>query len=133
MNRNSIDTKEIRRFGLIAFVFFGCLAVLGVWTQKYAPVFLFGLLAVFGLSFFLMPFRLKSVYAAWLRIAHLLGRAMTVLLLSLAYYLVITPSAFLKRLFGGRPLPIKPEKKASSYWVVRSEPVQPKERFHKRY
>jgi len=133
MNRNSTDTGEIRKFGIIAFIFFGCLGVLGLWTKKPVPTFLFGLLAIFGLSFILIPSRLKPVYAAWLRIAHLLGRIFTTLFLSLAYYFVITPSALIKRLFGGRPLPVKPEKKASSYWVVRTEPVQPKERFVKRY
>ena len=57
----------------------------------------------------------------------------TTLILALAYYLVITPAALIKMLFGGRPLPIKPDKKALSYWVDRTEPVQPKERFIKRY
>jgi hypothetical protein len=58
---------------------------------------------------------------------------MTVLILSLAYYLVITPSALIKRLSGGAPIPVKPDKEALSYWVDRSEPAQPKERFLKRY
>ena len=80
-----------------------------------------------------MPRRLKQVYAAWLTIAHFLGAIVTALVLTLAYYVVITPSALIKRLFGGRPLPVKPDKKASSYWVVRPEPAQPKERFLKRY
>jgi hypothetical protein len=133
MSRNSTDPGEIRKFGIIALIFFGCLAVLGLWTKKHVPTILFGLLTAFGLSFILMPSRLKPVYAAWLRIAHLLGRIATTLFLSLAYYFVITPSAIIKRLFGGRPLPVKPDKKASSYWVVRAEPVQPKERFVKRY
>jgi hypothetical protein len=133
MNRNSTDTREIRKFGIIAFVFFGCLGVLGILTKNPVPIFLFGILALFGLGFVLMPSRLKPVYEVWLRIAHLLGIIVTTLFLSLAYYLVITPSALIKRLFGGRPLPVKPEKKASSYWVVRTEPIQPKERFAKRY
>jgi hypothetical protein len=133
MSKNSTETKKIRKFGIIAFIFFGCLGVLGLWKEKPLPTFLFGLLTAFGLSFVLLPSRLKPVYEAWLRIAHLLGRIMTTLLLSLAYYLVITPSALIKRLFGGPPLPVKPEKEASSYWVVRTEPGQPKERFVKRY
>jgi len=80
-----------------------------------------------------MPSRLKGVYTTWLTIAHFLGTIVTALVLALAYYGVITPSALIKRLFGGRPLPVKPDKKVSSYWVARSEPAQPKERFLKRY
>ena len=47
--------------------------------------------------------------------------------------LLITPVALIKRIFSGRPLPVKPDRDALSYWVARDEPVQPKERFLKRY
>jgi len=75
----------------------------------------------------------RLAYVAWLKIAHLLSRIITTLILTLAYYLVITPSALIKRVFGGLPLPLKPDKDASSYWVNRTEGAQPKERFIKRY
>jgi hypothetical protein len=133
MNSNSTDTREVRKFGFIALIFFGCLCVLGLWMKKPLPTYLFGFLAVLGLGFILIPGQLRPVYAAWLKAAHLLGRIITTLILALAYYLVITPSAFIKRLIGGRPLPMKPEKEALSYWVDRAEPAQPKERFLKRY
>ena len=125
--------KDIRKFGLIALIFFGSLCTLGLWTKKPVPTYLFGSLSVLGLGFILIPNRLRPVYSAWLKIAHVIGRIITTLMLTLAYYLVITPAALIKRLFGGRPLPMKPDKKATSYWVTRTEPAQPKERFLKRY
>jgi hypothetical protein len=125
--------KEIRRFGAIAWVFFGCLCGLGIWRNKPVPVYLFGSLSLIGLGFILLPAHLKPVYSGWLKIAHLVGRAITVVMLTLAYYFVITPSALIKRLFGGPPLPLKPDKNASTYWVTRTEPAQPRERFMKRY
>jgi hypothetical protein len=133
VNWNSTDKRKIRQFGLVAFIFFGCLCALGLWMKKLIPTCLFGFLAVLGLGFILIPAQLKPVYTAWLKVAHFLGRIVTTLILALAYYLVITPSALIKRLFGGRPLPVKPDKEASSYWVDRTEPAQPKERFLKRY
>lgn len=133
MSSNLISTKETRKFGLIALIFFGCLCGLGLWTKKPIPTYLFGFLSLLGLGFILVPSRLRPVHSAWLKVAHFLGRVVTTVVLALAYYAVITPSALLKRLFGGRPLPVKPDKNVSSYWVVRSEPAQPKERFIKRY
>ena len=133
MNSNSTDTREVRKFGFIALIFFGCLCVLGLWMKKPLPTYLFGFLSILGLGFILIPAQLKPVHTTWLKAAHFLGRIITTLILTLAYYLVITPSAFLKRLFSGRPLPVKPDKEASSYWVDRTEPAQPKERFIKRY
>jgi hypothetical protein len=126
-------SKDIRRFGVIAFVFFGSLCALGLWTHKAVPAYLFGFLSILGCGFILMPARLKPAYDVWLKIAHFIGKIVTTIVLTLMYYFVITPAALLKRLFGGRPLPIKPDKEASSYWVARTEPVQPKERFLKRY
>jgi hypothetical protein len=128
-----MSEKDIRKFGLIALIFFGCLCGLGLWTKKPLPTYLFGSLSILGLGFILIPARLRPVYNAWLKIAHVIGRIITTLILALAYYLVITPAALIKRLFGGRPLPVKPDKQATSYWVTRTEPAQPKERFLKRY
>lgn len=133
MNWNSTDSREIRRFGLIALVFFGCLCGFGVWMKKPIPTYLFGALSILGLCFTLTPRRLRPVYGVWMKVAHFLGRLMTTLLLTLAYFVAITPTALIKRLFTGSPLPIKPEKEALSYWVARTEPSQPKERFLKRY
>ena len=76
---------------------------------------------------------MEPVYRGWLKVAHFIGRTITLGILTLAYYLVITPFALAKRFFGGRPLPLKPDKAAGTYWVTRTEPAQPKERFLKRY
>jgi len=133
MNWNSTDTKQIRKFGLVAFIFFGCLCALGIWKQKAVPIYVFGFLALLGLGFILIPKPLRPLYTAWMKITHVLGRIITSLILALAYYLVITPTALIKRVFGGRPLPLKPNQDASSYWVSRNEPAQSKERFLRRY
>jgi hypothetical protein len=133
VNPEPVNAYDIRKFGLIAFIFFGVLCGVGLWTKKPVPTYLFGLLCVLGLGFILAPGPLKPLYGAWLKVAHFIGRIVTTLILTLAYYLVITPTALIKRLFGGRPLPLKPDKKATSYWVPRTEPAQPKERFLKRF
>ena len=133
MNSNLTEKKQIRKFGLIAFIFFGLLCGLGVWQEKFLPAYLFGFLSALGIGFIVAPMPLKPVYTAWLRFAHLIGRVITNLILILIYYLVISPSGLLKRLFGGKPLPVKPDKNVSSYWVPRTEPAQPTERFLKRY
>jgi hypothetical protein len=133
VSSNSTEPKEIRRFGLVALIFFGSLCALGLWLAKPLPVYIFGALSIFGAGFILFPSLLRPVHGGWVKIAHVIGRMVTILMLTLAYYLVITPAALIKRLFGGRPLPIKPDKRALSYWVDRDEPAQPKERFLKRY
>jgi hypothetical protein len=74
MSLNLTEIKQIRRFGLIAFLFFGCLWALGFWREKLLPTYLFGFLSVLGLGFILAPSPSRPVYTAWLKIAHFMGR-----------------------------------------------------------
>ena len=106
---------------------------MGIWLGKTIPIYFFGTLSALGLGFILFPNQLRPVFIAWLKIAHFIGRVITTLILTLAYYLVITPATLIKRIFGGAPLPIKPDKNASSYWVTRKEAVQSKQQFLKRF
>ena len=101
--------------------------------EKPFPTYFFGFLSICGLGFILAPTPLRPVYEAWLKIAYFLSRVVTFLTLTLVYYLVITPAGLIRRLFGGTPIPLKPDKNAMSYWVRRREPLQPRERFLKRY
>ena len=127
------EIREIRKFGSIAFFFFGCLGTIAFWKQKLILTCVFGFFSLTGSGLIFFPSFLSPVYSIWIKLAHLIGRIITTTILTLAYYLVITPSALIKRFFGGRPLPMKPDQNISSYWVPRKEPAQPRERFKKRY
>ena len=128
-----IEKKQIRKFGLIAFIFFAMLCGLGIWAQKLLTIYLFGFLSILGIGFIVAPILLRPVYKAWLQFAQFINRMITNLILILIYFLVITPAGLIKRLFGGKPLPVKPNREVSSYWVNRTEPAQASERFLKRY
>jgi hypothetical protein len=130
---NLTDKMKIRRFGIVAFLFFGSLSFLGMWAGKSVPIWLFGVLSLLGLSFISIPGPMSPIYNAWLAVAHFIGRIVTAFFLILAYYLIITPSAFLKKLFGGPPIPLKLDRNVSTYWVTRDESAQPRDRFMKRY
>ena len=130
---NSIEKGKIRHFGFIALAFFGCVFIVALWLKRPLACYFFGTLSTLGLGFILFPQPLGPVYKGWLKIAYFLNQIVVMTMLTVIYYGVITPSAFLKRIFGGRPIALRPDKSASSYWVLRSEPAQPRERFLKRY
>jgi hypothetical protein len=133
MNLSSTNKKEIKRFGIVAFMVFGALCALGVWRQKTIPIYFFGILALMGLCFIMQPTKFKPLYDGWLKVARKIAFIVNLTILTLTYYLFMTPTALIKRIFGGRPLPVKPDKNLHSYWVMRAEPAQPKERFIKRF
>lgn len=133
MNSNLTEKRDIRRFGITAFLVFGILCALGLWRGKPVPTYLFGVLGGLGLGFMVAPGGLRPLYRAWMKAAHGVGRLITSFLLTLVFYAVITPLGLLKRLFGGDPIPMQPDRSCESYWVEREEPAQPRERFLKRY
>jgi len=130
---SSINKKEIRRFGAIVFLFFGALFVLTVWRQKIVVKYLFGFLSLFGFGLLLALVYLRPLYIGWIKVGHFIGRFASAIFFALVYYLIITPIAFVKRIVSGRPLPMYPDRNLSTYWIKRMEPVQPKERFIKKY
>lgn len=133
MNTYSTEKKDVRKFGLVALMFFGTLFAVGLWRHKPLAVYLFGFLSTLGAGFVVLPNASRPVYEMWMKTAHLVGLFITAVMLTVIYYGVITPAGLLKRVFGGRPLPLSPNPKASTYWVARPEPAQPKERFKKRF
>ena len=133
MNSSLINPREIRKFGKIGTIFFGILLTVAVWREKALAAYFFGLLTVLSIGFVLMPVKLQPIYAGWLKVAHFIGSKVTILILTIFFYFVMTPAALLKRIFGGRPLPVKRDPDAETYWVTRTEPAQPRERFPKRF
>ena len=133
MNSNSIDPSEIRKTGIVMLLLFGGMSAATAWFGKSVLPYIFGFLALVGCGFILFPHAMAPVYRLWQQFGHAVGRVFTAFTLTIAYYLVITPAALMKRWFGSAPLPMKPDKSATTYWVNREEGVQSKGRFEKRY
>ena len=132
IHSNSTDIRQIRKFGIVAFPFFGIIAtILFLRGRVYIPSFL-SALSLLALGFILLPRHLKYFYLTWIGISHIIGRGITGLSMLIAYLFIITPFAIIRRIFGS-PIPLKPDSSVDTYWVSREEPYQPKDRFLKRY
>ncbi len=134
-----IDTskKALRSFG---WVVGGVLLVIAavVWwrndfaltTVAYVLGSLGGTLVVLGLA---VPVVLKPVYRVWMALAVVLGFIMTRVILSVVYYLVMTPIGLAMRLFGKDPMHRRIDPEASSYWIEKSYDDESPERLEKYY
>ena len=134
MISNQNVSREIRIFGLVAFIFFGSLCSIGIWLAHPLPAYLFGFLSAAGICFIVGPLQMKPAYELWKKLGSFLARVVTQLILTLSYYLVITPVALVKRLTNGSPLPKAPDKGMESYWVAHQTLTENvKERYLKRF
>ena len=132
MTHNSTEIKNTRKFGIVALIFFGLLCSLALWRSKPGVATFFAVLALLGLSFIAFPAQMKPAHDAWVKVAHLIGKTINITLLTIVYFLVITPFAILMKILRQDPLHPKTEDK-TTYWVTRQETAQPKDRFYNRY
>ena len=108
---------DLRKFGLTvggAFILLGMLLLL---RHRSSYVFFYAtgaLLAAFGA---IWPRALKHVYIAWMGLAFTLGFVMSNVILTLFFFLFVTPIGLLARLFQKDFLARTWDKQVASYWI----------------
>jgi hypothetical protein len=117
---NSIDHTAPRRSQLRSFGigFFGILGFIGwlLWSKSnHAAYVLWAMAAGFGVAGIFAPASLGPVYRPWMVFAGKLAWFNTRLLLAITFYLVITPTGLVMRLFGRDPMTRR--KGSGSYWI----------------
>ena len=111
--------KDLRKFGITVGTVLLIIAGILFWREKDSYLY-FGiaglLLLLTGLAF---PAILKLLNKVWMTLAILMGWVMTRVILTILYYLVLTPIRILATLFGKNFLDLTIDKSAKSYWEVR--------------
>lgn len=126
-------SRALRRFGFTLAAAFGVLGGISLWRGSGRELPLFAVAGVFLLSGLAFPAILAPVHRAWMAIGLVLGWVMTRVILGILFYLVFTPMGLLMRALGKRPLAMRYDRKASSYWIPRpSRPWDPS-RYRKQY
>ncbi|MDX9875158.1 MAG: SxtJ family membrane protein [Spongiibacteraceae bacterium] len=115
----SVDNKQLRSFGLIfaallIVIFAGLLPWL---TERAIPRWPFWTgvpVAVLGLVW---PRGLLPLYRVWMKFGEVMGRINTFIILSVLFYLMVTPIGWLMRLFGKDPMRRQLDAAQQSYRV----------------
>jgi len=121
--------RELRKFGLLVGGVFAALGLFFWWRHKAAFPYLLApglILIAFGAG---MPKLLRHVYLGWMALAFMLGFVVSNVLLTILFFLVITPIGLLARLFGKDFLSLKLNRAAPTYWIrrARTGPKSPTE------
>ena len=125
--------RELRRFGLLVGGVFAALGIL-MWLRG-RPAFPWLLtpgvgLMVLGLS---LPKGLKPIYIAWMSLAIVLGFVVSHVILTVFFFLVITPVGLAARLFGKDFLGLRLNREAPSYWIRRERAVKSKAEYERQF
>ena len=75
------------------------------------------------LTFIAIPL-LRPFHKLWMMLALIMGFVMSRVILTLLYYLVLTPIGILAKIVGKKFMPLGFDKNALTYWEKRENPVK---------
>ena len=110
------EKSDLRNFGIIVGIILLIISGFLFWKEKES----FQIFFVIGITLFItsiaIPLVLKPVYWTWMIFGIILGWFMTRVILSLLFYIIITPIGLTLRFFGKQFLELRWDKSKESYW-----------------
>ncbi len=112
-----------RAFGILFFIIF---LGLGLWpiTKNINPnIYLIIISIIFLLLGILNSKFLTPLNKIWIKLGEVLGRIIAPIILSIIYFLILTPISLILRILGKDLLNLKYLNNKSSYWLERKKKV----------
>lgn len=121
MEKLNLDKKSLKKFGITMGVAFLVITLFILSRHRHSalPTSIISLL--FFILAFIIPLLLKPIYIFWMKLAFILGWVNTRLILSILFYLILTPIGLGMRLLGVDLLDRKIDKSRDSYWIKREK------------
>ncbi|MFO8028290.1 MAG: hypothetical protein R6U28_00340 [Cyclonatronaceae bacterium] len=135
----TVNQRVLRQFAWLMAVMLGLVVPLIVvwvndWQLVRAAWIISGLGVLFLLAGLLAPARLKPVYILWMLLALVLGTIVTRIVITIVFYLMITPIGWVRRTFTIRdPLGLRPDPSRDTYWVDKEGTSDKAERLKKQF
>jgi hypothetical protein len=112
--------KDLRKFGLTVGGVLVIISGLLFWFEKPSAIY-FAIIGVLLISTGLIyPTILKPINKVWMGLAIILGFIMSRIILTILFYIVLTPISLIARIFGKKFMMLKYDKSAKTYWEKRS-------------
>ena len=117
------NKEEIRKFGFLIGGVLIAISIFILWKE----LSYYQLIFVIGVSFillgYLIPKILKPIYIIWMTFATILGWIMTRVILTILFYLIVTPIGLIARIFGVKFLDLSWQTNVPSYWNKRDKTI----------
>tara|TARA_B100001250_G_scaffold398865_1_gene407626 strand:+ start:201 stop:614 length:414 start_codon:yes stop_codon:yes gene_type:complete len=127
------NKKALKSFGNTIGIIFLLVAGFLFFKEKESFIIFIYIAGVFIGSGIIIPIILKPIYLVWMVLAVILGWIMTRIILSLLFYVIITPIGLLLRFFGKDLLGLKIQVAQRSYWNKRDSKIEKNQDYKKQY
>ena len=122
-----------QQFGAMFTALFAVLAAVSYIRGGSFYAWFAGLSGLTALVTLLRPQSLGGLHAAWMRLAALLNRIVSPLVLAAMFFVILTPVGLLRRMFGHDSMRRKFEHAAHSYWIAREPPNSPSDSMRNQF
>ena len=129
------EQEQANQFGLVLPVVLGLFAALFWFRKQNADVAVGLLVAGTAINFIAaaIPGLWLRFFRLWMKLAVGLSWVMTRVILTIFFFVILTPFVLVMRLFGKKPLDLSWNDGKTTYWIDK-EPVEPTvERYRKQY
>ncbi len=113
------EKSDLRKFGIIVGIVLLIIAGFFFLKEKESFQLFLTIGTVLFVTGIVIPFTLKPIYWVWMTFATILGWFMTRVILSLLFYVILTPIGLIARSFGKQFLDLKQNHSQQSYWNMR--------------
>ena len=127
------ENKDLRSFGITFGIIFLIIAGFLLYIENESFQLFIVISSIFIIFGFLLPIILKPIYISWMSFAIILGWFMTRFILSLLFYLIVTPIGLITRVLGKDFLELKKEASNGSYWNQRESSLEKNQNYDKQF
>ena len=117
-----IKRASNRATGFVFAAVFAIIALWPLWTSGAIREWALIIAAALAVVTLAIPRALGPLNRAWQGLGVVLHRVVSPLVMGLLFYLTVTPTGLLMRLFGKDPLRLRLDPEAKSYWIERRPP-----------
>jgi len=121
MDSNDIKIGSNRSFGIVFFLVFLLIAIYPLLSGEGVRLWSLAIATIFFILGIINSSLLSPLNKIWFKFGLLLGRLISPLVMSLIFFLVVTPIALLMKLLKKDLLNLK-FNKDNTYWIVKSGP-----------
>ena len=127
------ENKDLRSFGITFGIIFLIIAGFLFYIENESFRLFIVISSAFIIFGFLIPIILKPICIVWMSFAIILGWFMTRFILSLLFYLIVTPIGLITRVLGKDFLELKKEASNGSYWNQRESSFEKNQSYDKQF
>jgi len=125
--------SDIRKFGITIGIILLIIAGFLFYQEKDSFRILVGVATALIVSGIIIPIILKPLYLIWMIITTILGWFMTRLILSLIFFVIVSPIGLVSRLLGKDYLSLNKDDSIKSYWNYRDRDKEKNQDYEKQF